>query len=163
MDKKVKYTIFFFCSLFINCVDNSKKLSYQICKDSIQYWNYNSIRDGQSDWFTFSFDKKGIVKKYSFYKNKRWLFSDYPGPVSNKWTVTEDSILTFLWSSVKIIKISGDTLYAIGIDDNKKEKFIRVIKGDLNIQKIDKEPEEPIFLINKATGDTVKIPRQSEH
>lgn len=117
-----------------SCSDNSEKMKYLICKDSIQYWNYNMVSANQNVWFTFSFDKNGNVKKYSFFKGKRWIFEDYPRSGSLKWGVTGDSIFKYLESSEKIIKISDDTIYSIDLQTKEKYTYYRV-KDDLNIQK----------------------------
>ncbi|NRS90001.1 hypothetical protein HNQ02_002936 [Flavobacterium sp. 7E] len=87
----------------------------------------------RSVWFTFSFDKNGNVKKYSFYKGKRWLFEDYPSKPDLKWNVSNDSVFKFLWTEDKIIKISEDTLISMDLETKEKYIYYRV-KGDLNIQ-----------------------------
>lgn len=83
--------------LFImsGCTNKQEELSYLICKDSIQYWNYEWPRERAEYYgFTFGFDKNGTVKKYSYNKekNKRWFFGDNRDPYNNKWSVTKDSI-----------------------------------------------------------------------
>lgn len=91
------------------------------------------VSANQNVWFTFSFDKNGNVKKYSFFKGKRWIFEDYPRTGSLKWGVTGDSIFKYLESSEKIIKISDDTIYSIDLQTKEKYTYYRV-KEDLNIQ-----------------------------
>lgn len=130
---KIKILILsFFC--FCSCSDNSDKMKYLISKDSIQYWNYNMISNERNIWFTFSFDKNGNVKKYSFYKGKRWLFEDYSRKPDLKWNISDDSVFTFLGVSEKIIKISNDTMNSIDLKTKAKNSYYRV-KGNLNIQK----------------------------
>ena len=132
---RIKYLLIFQCLLLISCSDNSKELKFLICNDSIEYWDYNMIRQTQNVWFTYSFDKNGTVRKYSFNKgkNKRWLFSDYGYQKEFKWEVKKDSIFTFMGTNQRIIKISKDTLLTYNLEDKKFEEYIRV-KGNLNIQ-----------------------------
>jgi hypothetical protein len=87
----------------------------------------------QNVWFTFSFDKNGVVKKYSFYKNKRWLFTDYGYNKEFKWSISKDSILEFMGTSEKIIRVSGDTLFTSNTKYKEEVKYIRV-RENLNIQ-----------------------------
>ncbi len=123
-----------FLAVFYSCSNSSDKMKYFICKDSIQYWNYNMTNKERSVWFTFSFDKNGNVKKYSFYKGKRWLFEDYGIQPDLHWSISNDSIFNYLGSYEKVKKISDDTIYVI--DLKTKEKYIYYkVKGDLNIQK----------------------------
>ena len=91
------------------------------------------IKGEQNVWFTFSFDKNGTVKRYSFYKNKRWLFSDYGYQKKFTWKISKDSIFEFMGRSEKIIKITCDTIYTSNIHYKKIAKYIRV-RGKLNIQ-----------------------------
>ncbi|MEN2487941.1 hypothetical protein AAYQ05_09100 [Flavobacterium sp. B11] len=119
----------------IGCTNKQKELEYLICKDSIQYWNYEWPRDRAEYYgFTFSFDKQGNVLKYSFNKekNERRLFTDIQN--DNKWSITKDSILSFMGGNKKIVKITPDTIYAINLKTKEKVSFIRV-KGNLNIKK----------------------------
>lgn len=118
----------------LGCSDKKGELEYLICNDSIQYWNYNMIRDKQNVWFTFSFNKNGDVIKYSFNKkkNKRWFFDDNHVPGYGKWNVSKDSIFSFMGSSMKIIRYSEDTIYVKDVETNANEYFIRA-KGDLHI------------------------------
>lgn len=92
------------------------------------------VSGSQNVWFTFSFDKNGNVKKYSFFKGKRWIFEDYPRTGFLKWEVTRDSIFKYLESSEKIIKISDDTICSIDLQTKEKHTYFRV-KNALNIQK----------------------------
>lgn len=131
-NNKIKFLALSFV-FFYSCSDGSEKMKYLICKDSVQYWNYNLTSDNQNVWFTFSFDKNGKVKKYSFYKNKRWLFEDYPRKTSLEWSVTKDSIFSFMGTSDKIIKISDDVISTIDLQTKEKHIYYRV-KGNLNIQ-----------------------------
>ena len=133
INSRIKYFALAFCMFLMSCSDNSKKLNSLICNDSIQYWDYNMIRGEQNVWFTFSFDKNGVVKKYSFYKNKRWLFTDYGYKKEFKWSISKDSILEFMETSEKIMKVSEDTLFTKNLNYKKERKYIR-IRGNLNIQ-----------------------------
>jgi hypothetical protein len=94
------------------------------------------IRGSQDVWFTYSFNKNGIVQKYSYNKetNKRWLFLDYGYEKEFKWKVTDDSILNFMDSKLKIIKISDDTIFTFNKKTKEFERYMRV-RGKLNIQK----------------------------
>ncbi|MES2574081.1 MAG: hypothetical protein V4572_04005 [Bacteroidota bacterium] len=135
-NKRKKYFVLLYCFFLMSCSDNSKKLNFLICNDSIKYWDYNMIRGEQNVWFTFSFDKNENVIKYSFNKknNKRWLFTDYGMYTERyKWNVTKDSILEFMGNTEKIIKISRDTLFTYNLKDREMKKYI-CVKGDLNIQ-----------------------------
>ncbi len=136
----------------IRCNNNRKSLKYLICRDSIQYWNYEWPRERAAYFgFTFSFDKDGKVKKYSFskIKNRRILFTDYHQTPDLTWSVSKDSILTFFGSSSKIVYYSEDTIIIEPFDSDKiKEMLIRV-KGNLNIN----EQQFPTIIID---GDTVK-------
>lgn len=119
------------------CTNKQKELKYLICKDSIQYWNYEWPRDrAQYYGFTFSLDKEGNSKKYSFSKkqNKRCEFWDIPDPSVNRWSVSGDSILSIMGVKKKIIRYTEDTIYAINLEDKTKVYYIRV-KGDLNIDR----------------------------
>ena len=134
--KKMYFLIILKCFFFISCSNNSKKINFIICKDSVQYWDYNMIRGSQDVWFTYSFNKNGIVQKYSYNKetNKRWLFLDYGYEKEFKWKVTDDSILNFMDSKLKIIKISDDTIFTFNKKTKEFERYMRV-RGKLNIQK----------------------------
>lgn len=137
MNKIYKIKILIICfAFFYSCSKSSEKINYLICKDSIQYWNYNMISKQRNIWFTFSFDKNGNVKKYSFYKGKRWLFEDYPNKPDLKWSVSNDSIFRFLGVSEKITKICNDTIFSVNIKSREKNIYYRV-KGNLNIQQAD--------------------------
>lgn len=119
------------------CTNKQKELEYLMCKDSIQFWNYEWPRDrAQYYGFTFSLDKKGNSKKYSFskVKNKRWEFWDIPDPSVNRWSVSKDSILSIMGVKKKIIRYTEDTIYAINLEDKTKVYYVRV-KGDLNISR----------------------------
>ena len=120
-------------TIFLSACDKSNDLKDKICGNSIKYWDYNMMSRDQNVWFTFSFDKTGHVKKYSFYKNKRWLFEDYPRETSVRWTVSKDSILTFLESKNKIVNISDNFIKLIDLRTNE-EYILYKAKGNLNIQ-----------------------------
>ncbi len=129
----------FFLSLFISigCTNKQKELQYLICKDSIQYWNYEWPRDrAQYYGFTFSLDKNGDLKKYSYSKvqNKRWEFWDIPDPSVERWSVSKDSILSIMGDKEKITRYTEDTIYTISLEDKTKSYYVRV-KGNLNIDK----------------------------
>lgn len=145
--------------VLVSCTDKKKELEYLICKDDIQYWNYEWPRDRAEYYgFTFSFDKDGNVVKYSYNKekNERRLFWDIQDPNNNKWNITEDSIFSFMGGSDKILKITPDTIYAINLKTKKKVSYIRV-KGDLHIIK-----EKPSFESVNKNGDTLKKPFSSD-
>ncbi|WP_281631308.1 hypothetical protein [Flavobacterium luteolum] len=121
----------------IGCTNKQKELEYLICKDSIQYWNYEWPRyRAQYYGFTFSFDKNGNSKKYSFgkTKNKRWEFWDIPDPSINRWSISKDSILSVMGDKQKITRYTEDTIHAINLTDKTKVYYVRV-KGNLNIDK----------------------------
>lgn len=129
----------FILVLFISfgCTNKQKELENLICKDSIQYWNYEWPRERAKYYgFTFSFDKSGELKKYSFnkVKNRRTLFWDIQDPDINKWSVTKDSILKIMGDKEKIIRYTEDTIYVVDIKYNIKSYYIRE-KGDLHIEK----------------------------
>tara|TARA_B100001105_G_scaffold253107_1_gene246004 strand:- start:992 stop:1471 length:480 start_codon:yes stop_codon:yes gene_type:complete len=122
--------------LCVGCKNTERELQYLICKDSIQYWNYEWPRDRADKFgFTFSFDKEGNVLKYSYNKqtNRRSLFSDHPVlDPSMKWNVSADSIFNLMGSSKKIVKYNQDTIYAIDLRTKQKIFYVRV-KEALNI------------------------------
>ncbi len=125
--------------LFISfsCTNKQKELKYLICKDSIQYWNYEWPRERAKYYgFTFSFDKSGKLKKYSYnkVKNKRWEFWDIQDPDINNWSVTKDSILKIMGDKEKIISYTEDTIQTVSLKYKTKSYYVRV-KGDLNIEK----------------------------
>lgn len=128
-----------------SCTNKQKELEYLMCKDSIQYWNYEWPRErAQYYGFTFSLDKDGNLKKYSFDKveNKRRYFWDIPDPSASRWSVSKDSILNIMGDKEKITRYTEDTIYTISLEDKTKSYYIRV-KGNLNI---DKEPITKIDL-----------------
>lgn len=56
----------------IGCTNKQKELEYLICKDSIQYWNYEWPRDrAQYYGFTFNLSKNGNYKKTLLAKYKK--------------------------------------------------------------------------------------------
>lgn len=117
------------------CTNKQKELEYLISKDSVQYWNYEWPRDRTQYYgFTFSLNKNGKLKKYSFDKveNKRRYFWDIQDPDISKWSVSKDSILTIMGVKKKITRYSEDTIHAINLEDNTKVYYVRV-KGNLNI------------------------------
>ncbi|MHA3789522.1 hypothetical protein ACX0HA_15025 [Flavobacterium hauense] len=121
--------------LFCACSPKENNLKYLICKDSIQYWNYEWPRVRSEYYgFTFSFDKNGKVVKYSYDKEKniRRLFTDGIDMSKEKWSISEDSIFKFMKDSEKIIKFNEDTIFAIDLLTKQKVYYVRV-KGDLNI------------------------------
>ncbi|MEO7977682.1 hypothetical protein [Flavobacterium sp.] len=129
----------------ISCTNKKKELEYLICKDSTQYWNYEWPRyRAQYYGFTFSLNKNGKLKKYSFDKveNKRRYFWDIQDPDISKWSVSKDSILTIMGVKKKIIRYTEDTIHAINLEDKTKVYYVRV-KGNLNI---DKKPINKIDL-----------------
>lgn len=132
--KNLKLKSVAFLLIFISCSSSSENMSNLICNDSIQYWNYNMIRDKQNVWFTFSFNKNGEVLKYSYNKNKqiRWLFNDYHFETKFTWSISNDSVLSFMGSKSKIVKITKDYIQAKDIETNEKKEYFRV-KGNLNI------------------------------
>lgn len=128
--------IIFLIMLLSGCSSKEKELKYLICKDSIQYWNYEWARDRAAFYgFTFSFSKNGKVLKYSYNKitKKRRFFNDNYIPGLTNWKVSEDSILTFYNSTEKIIKYSEDTIYTFNIETKKKAHLVRVKDKLLNI------------------------------
>ena len=130
--------------IFLSACNNTIDLKDKIHGNGIKYWDYNMVGRGQNVWFTFSFDKLGFVKKYSFYKNKRWLFEDYPGPTSEIWTVSNDSILTFLESNYKIVNISDNIMELEELKTNKRHLLYKA-KGKLNIQVSNKLPFKSVL------------------
>lgn len=133
----MKKIIILVLCVFFSCTDKQNELKYLICKDSIQYWNYEWPRERAKYYgFTFSFDKRGELKKYSFdkVKNRRTLFWDIQDPGINKWSVTKDSILKIMGDEEKIIRYTEDTIYAIDIKYKIKSYYIRET-GDLHIDK----------------------------
>lgn len=121
----------------IGCGNKQKELEYLICKDSVQYWNYEWPRDrAQYYGFTFSLSKNGKLRKYSYdkVKNRRSVFWDIQDPDISKWSVSKDSVLTVMGDKDKIIKYTDDTIYVIGLQNKTKSYYVRV-KGDLNISK----------------------------
>lgn len=140
--KKILILIAF---LSFSCKNKQEELKYLICKDSVQYWNYEWPRDrAQYYGFTFAFNKNGKLKKYSYskVKNKRWEFTDIRDPNIRKWSVTKDSILTVMGVKKKIIRYTKDTIYAINLEDKTNVYYIKV-KGDLNIEEDDILPIVP--------------------
>lgn len=117
------------------CNNKQRELEYLICRDSIQYWNIEWPRDRAEYYgFTFSFDKKGNVVKYSYNKtNKfRFVFTDHPRMFKKTWNVTDDSIFTVFETPRKIIRYTDDTIFVLNPETNTKSYYVRV-KGKLNI------------------------------
>ena len=133
--KNLKFKSVIFLLIFTSCSNSSEDMSYLICNDSIQYWDYNMIREEQNIWFTFSFNKNGEVVKYSYNKNKqlRWLFDDYHFQTKFTWSISNDSVLSSMGSKSKIVKITNDYILAKDLETDEKEEYFRV-KGNLNIQ-----------------------------
>lgn len=131
MKKSIILTLF----IIFSCTNKQNELKYLLCKDSIQYWNYEWPRY-RADYygFTFILDKNGDVKKYSFDKveNKRRYFWDIPDPSINRWSVSKDSILSIMGVKEKIFRFTEDTIYTVNIKDKSKGYYVRV-KGNLNI------------------------------
>jgi len=131
-----------FLMLICSCTSKEKRLKHILTGDSIAYWNYEWPRDRAEYWgFTFSFDKEGNVKKYSFRKkeNDRFLFTDDGIVPDRKWRISGDTVLRFYYLDIpcKIVKYSKDTIFLN--EFNKNTMLIRV-KGDLNIKKPTPEP-----------------------
>lgn len=124
---------------FSNCTNKKKELENLICKDSIQYWNVEWPRERADFYgFTYSFDKNGNVKKYSFDKvdNSRSLFEDYSVKTNLKWSVTSDSILRIMEFDEKIKRYTTDSIFTESkYSDGTKSKSIYIrVKGKLNIE-----------------------------
>jgi hypothetical protein len=133
----MKKIILLLVLLCFGCANPKKDLEYLICKDSIQYWNYEWPHyRSQFYGFTFSFNKNGKLLKYSFNKetNVRRFFGDEDFGYGN-WNVTKDSILTFMGAREKIVSYSEDTIHAIKMETGEKISYIRVNKKELNIEK----------------------------
>ena len=131
-----KILVLVLCVSF-GCANKQKELEYLICRDSIQYWNYEWPRERAVYYgFTFSFDKTSKLVKYSYSKtkNRRWKFWDIQDPDINKWSVTKDSILKIMGDKEKIIRYTADTIYTMSLKYKVKSYYVRV-KGDLNIEK----------------------------
>jgi len=131
----MKKTIILSLFIFFSCANKQNELQFLLCKDSVQYWNYEWPRYRAEYYgFTFSLDKNGDVKKYSFDKveNKRRYFWDIPDPSINRWSVSKDSILSIMGVKEKIIRYTEDTIYTVNIKDKSKGYYVRV-KGNLNI------------------------------
>ena len=131
-----KILVLVLCISF-GCANKQKELEYLICKDSVQYWNYEWPRKRAEYYgFTFSFDKNGKLKKYSFDKveNKRRYFWDIQDPDINKWSVTKDSVLKVMGDKEKILRYTEDTIYTVSLKYKIKSYYVRV-KEDLNIEK----------------------------
>ncbi|WP_374173591.1 hypothetical protein [Flavobacterium tructae] len=138
----MKKILFVILLILIGCTNKQKELEYLICKDSIQYWNYEWPRDrAQYYGFTFSLSKDGKLKKYSYdkIKNRRSFFWDIQDPDISKWSVSKDSVLTVMGDKDKIIKYTDDTIYVISLQNKTKSYYVRV-KEDLNISKNDNIP-----------------------
>ncbi|KAF2337488.1 MAG: hypothetical protein REI96_22060 [Flavobacterium nitrogenifigens] len=152
----MKKIIIFILVISFSCKNRKEKLEYLICKDSVQYWNYEWPRERANyHGFTFSFDKNGKVTKYSFskVKNKRWIFSDIPDTSIYRWEITNDSILIVMGTKKKIIRYTEDTIYAIDIESNENVYYTRV-KGNLHIEKF---PKIKIIKDDSLTGKKVDI------
>ena len=131
-----KILVLVLCISF-GCANKQKELEYLICKDSVQYWNYEWPRKRAEYYgFTFSFDKNGKLKKYSFDKveNKRRYFWDIQDPDINKGSVTKDSVLKVMGDKEKILRYTEDTIYTVSLKYKIKSYYVRV-KEDLNIEK----------------------------
>jgi hypothetical protein len=135
MYRKILLLSIFIISL-VSCKNNQKEMQFLICKDSIQYWNYEWPHYRSENYgFTFSFNKNGKILKYSFNKdtNERRFFADNHRPGYSNWNVSEDSILTLFDSPCKILKMTEDTIYVFESETRLKAKYIRV-KSELNIK-----------------------------
>ncbi|WP_427873479.1 hypothetical protein [Flavobacterium sp. MMS24-S5] len=133
----MKKGLILFVLLCLSCTNKKQELEYLICKDSIQFWNYEWPRDRSEFYsFTFSFDNEGNVVKYSYnkIKNKRIIFTDHPKQFKKKWNVTNDSIFTFFGSAKKIIRYTEDSIFVVYPETKEIGYFLRV-KNKLNIQK----------------------------
>lgn len=133
----MKKVLILFVLLCLSCTNKKQELEYLICRDSIQFWNYEWPRDRSEFYgFTFSFDNEGNVIKYSYNKitNKRRVFTDHPRRFTNTWNVTKDSLFTFFQSTEKIVRYTDDTIFVVYPETKEKAYYVRV-KGKLNIQK----------------------------
>ncbi len=127
--------------LFLNFSCNSSnfesELSNLLSKDG-GYWDFEWAReDADQHGFTFRFEKNGQLTKYSFNKskNERRLFSDYPSSEIDdiwKWRVNNDSSLVLLGDTLKIKRISKDTI--VFSDKLSSNELLIRVKGDLNIK-----------------------------
>lgn len=133
----MKNTILILLSILtLSCSNPKKNLEFAICKDSIQYWNYEwPHRRSEFFGFTFSFNKNGKALKYSYDKksNTRALFTDYHYSGIERWKVTKDSILTLFGSDMKITSYSENEIYCVDKITEENVKFIKVKKSNLNI------------------------------
>jgi hypothetical protein len=133
----MKKMLFLMLFITFGCTNKQEELNYLICKDSIQYWNYEWPRERAEYYgFTFGFNKNGTVKKYSYNKekNKRWLFGDNRDPYNDKWSVTEDSIFKVMGDRDKIIRYTKDTIYVINIKYKIKGYYVKIKPESLNLQ-----------------------------
>lgn len=124
--------------ILMSCKNPQKKIEKTILyNDSIGYWNYEWPRcRAELYGFTFKFDKKGNLTKYSFnkIKNKRRLFGGYGDlVVPNTWKISEDSILSCFGEEKKIIKYNTDTIWLYDKKLKYNSMFIKA-KGGLNIE-----------------------------
>jgi len=134
--------------LLCSCTSKEKRLKHILTGDSIAYWNYEWPRDrAEYSGATFSFDKEGNVKQYSFnkIKNDRVLFTDYGIVPDKKWRISGDTVLRFNYLDIpfKVIKYSKDTIFLKDLD-NENTMLIRV-KGDLNIKEPNPEPDNGLM------------------
>ena len=134
--------------LIYSCTSKEEKLKHILTRDSIAYWNYEFPRDRAEYWgFTFSFDKDGNAKKYSFnkIKNDRVLFNDDGVVPDKKWRISGDTVLRLNYLDIpfKVIKYSKDTIFLKDLD-NENTMLIRV-KGDLNIKEPSPEPDNGLM------------------
>jgi hypothetical protein len=127
-----------------SCTPNKSKLEKLICGDSLRYWDF--ISNGKTNnspisTDCFRSDNTFISYEIDKFGNRRIMtFSD--GKVAiEKWSVSEDSILTYNIGHIKISKYNDDTIF-LGTTD-KSNMLIRV--------------KRKINLINLGDpGDTIK-------
>lgn len=130
------FVLIFIFYFQIGCKSKVEKLQYLICKDSIQYWDYEWPRENaERHGFTFSFDKKGECVKYSNAKvrKKRTLFPDDFWEGRENWHFINDSILYCYTTYNKVISYSEDTIHLADLCNNLYRSMLIRVKGDLNI------------------------------
>ena len=100
------------------CANKQKELEHLICRDSVQYWNYEWPRKRAEYYgFTFSFDKNGELIKYSYskVKNKRWKFWDIQDPNSHWRSFATSAYLPNWCSFIPLALVCNECLHQLAL------------------------------------------------
>ena len=149
----MKKTVLLLSIFIFSCTNKQKEIEYFLCKDSIQYWNYEWKRNFPDEFGkTFSFNKNGNLNNYLFLKNSG-LRKMYKEDVENlyKWSIHSDSILKIMdhksnvFNTYVILKYSSDSIKLVDLE-YKDTSFLYLEKKKFKILLEDKPKN---YLINR--------------